>query len=178
MKVFQSALKDCVIIQPRVHRDDRGFFLETYQFQRYAADAGIDVAFVQDNHSKSFRGVLRGMHFQKHKPQGKLVRVIKGRVYDVAIDIRKDSKTFGRWDSFELSDENKLQVWIPPGFAHGFLVLSDEAELEYKCTDYYNPDYEETIIWSDSFLSIDWPVKDPILSKKDSNAKKFKEIEF
>jgi len=172
MKICHSKLKGCVIIQPRVLSDDRGFFLETFQAVRYEHEAGIDLPFVQDNHSRSERGVLRGLHFQKTKPQGKLVRVVRGEVYDVAVDIRKGSTTFGEWESVILSEENKKQFWVPPGFAHGFVVLSDTADFEYKCTDYYDPSDEGSILWSDQDLDIPWPITNPILSNKDENAKR------
>ena len=170
MNVIKTKLKDCVIIQPKVHGDERGFFLETFQANRYSEMAGISSSFVQDNYSRSSKDVLRGLHFQKKKPQGKLVRVVKGEVFDVAVDIRKDSSTFGQWDSFILSEENKSQLWVPPGFAHGFLVLSDIADFEYKCTDYYDPSDEGSIIWNDNDLKISWPTDNPKLSKKDMNS--------
>jgi dTDP-4-dehydrorhamnose 3,5-epimerase len=173
MKVCHTKLKDCVIIEPHIYGDERGFFLETFQALRYEQKAGIDLAFVQDNHSRSARGVLRGLHFQKTKPQGKLVRVVRGEVYDVAIDIRKESPTFGEWESVILSEDNKKQIWVPPGFAHGFVVLSDYADFEYKCTDYYDPSDEGGILWSDPELDISWPISNPILSAKDENAKLF-----
>ena len=172
MKVIQTKLKDCVIIEPRVFDDERGFFLETFQVERYAAQAGITLPFVQDNHSRSSRGVLRGLHFQINKPQGKLVRVVKGKVYDVAVDIREGSTTFGQWEAVILSEENKTQFWVPPGFAHGFVVLSETADFEYKCTDYYDTSDEGSIFWNDPDLDIPWPVHDPSLSDKDVNAEK------
>lgn len=172
MNVIKTKLKDCVIIEPRVFGDDRGFFLETFQANRYAEYAGITLPFVQDNHSRSSRGVLRGLHFQNTKPQGKLVRVVKGSVYDVAVDIRKDSPTFGQWESVILTEERQTQFWVPPGFAHGYLVLSDIADFEYKCTEYYDPSDEGSILWNDPDLNIPWPVHKPILSEKDKNAKK------
>lgn len=170
MKVIKTKLKDCVIIEPKVFGDERGFFLETFQAERYANLAGITLPFVQDNHSRSSKGVLRGLHFQKTKPQGKLVRVVKGKVYDVAVDIRQGSSTFGQWEAVILSEENKIQFWIPAGFAHGFLVLSDMADFEYKCTDYYDPSDEASILWNDPDLNIPWPENYPKLSKKDANA--------
>lgn len=170
MKVTKTKLKDCVIIEPNVFGDDRGFFLETFQLARYRDEAGITLPFVQDNHSRSARGVLRGLHFQKTKPQGKLVRVVKGEVFDVAVDIREGSSTFGEWEGVILSEENKRQFWVPPGFAHGFVVLSDIADFEYKCTDYYDPTDEGSILWSDPDLKISWPLSDPILSQKDISA--------
>ena len=170
MKVIKTKLKDCVIIEPKVFGDERGFFLETFQAERYANLAGITLPFVQDNHSRSLKGVLRGLHFQKTKPHGKLVRVVKGKVYDVAVDIRQGSSTFGQWEAVILSEENKIQFWIPAGFAHGFLVLSDMADFEYKCTDYYDPSDEASILWNDPDLNIPWPENYPKLSKKDANA--------
>ena len=170
--VIETKIKDCVIIEPQVFGDSRGFFLETFQAQRYTDLVGIDYPFVQDNHSRSSKGVLRGLHFQKTKPQGKLVRVVKGSVYDVAVDLRERSSTFGQFESIILSEENKKQFWVPPGFAHGFLVLSDYADFEYKCTDYYDPLDEGSILWNDPDLSIPWPINNPILSIKDSNANK------
>jgi dTDP-4-dehydrorhamnose 3,5-epimerase len=170
MRVIETKLKDCVYIEPKVFGDERGFFLETFQAERYAEMAGINLPFVQDNHSRSPKGVLRGLHFQKTKPQGKLVRVVKGEVYDVAVDMRHGSPTFGQWESVILSDENKIQFWVPPGFAHGFVVLSEIADFEYKCTDYYDPSDEGSILWNDPNLNIPWPVESPILSEKDSNA--------
>ena len=176
MNVIKTKLQDCVVIEPMVFGDDRGFFLETFQADRYAELAGITSPFVQDNHSRSARGVLRGLHFQKNKPQGKLVRVIKGKVYDVAADIRQGSLTFGQWEGIILSEENKTQLWVPPGFAHGFVVLSDIADFEYKCTDYYDPYDEGSILWNDPELNIPWPIDNPKLSEKDANAKKLADL--
>jgi len=176
MKISHSKLKGCVIIEPRVFGDDRGFFLETFQAVRYKREAGIDLPFVQDNHSRSARGVLRGLHFQKTKPQGKLVRVVSGEVYDVAVDIRKGSATFGEWEGVILSEDNKKQFWVPPGFAHGFVVLSDTADFEYKCTDYYDPSDEGCILWSDPDLDIPWPIGNPVLSAKDESAKRLVDL--
>lgn len=170
MKVIETKLKDCVIIEPMVFGDDRGFFLETFQAKRYKELAGIELNFVQDNLSRSRFGVLRGLHFQKMKPQGKLVSVVRGKVYDVAVDIRVGSPTYGMWDAVVLSAENKRQFWVPPGFAHGFLVLSDVADFSYKCTDYYDPFDEGHILWSDPDLDIPWGNADPLLSDKDSKA--------
>ncbi len=170
MKVIKTPLIDCVVIEPQVYSDQRGFFLETFQAARYADEAGIELAFVQDNHSRSARGVLRGLHFHKSKPQGKLVRVVGGEVFDVAVDIRPQSETFGQSMSIILSAENKKQLWVPPGFAHGFLVLSEFAAFEYKCTDYYDPSDEGHILWNDPQLAIDWPVSEPVLSEKDAAA--------
>ncbi|CAA0116296.1 dTDP-4-dehydrorhamnose 3,5-epimerase [Zhongshania aliphaticivorans] len=176
MNVIQTKLKDCVIIEPKVFGDHRGFFLETFQAERYGEMAGITLPFVQDNHSRSAKGVLRGLHFQKTKPQGKLVRVVSGEVYDVAVDIRQDSPSFGQWEGVLLSEENKRQFWVPPGFAHGFVVLSDTADFEYKCTDYYDPADEGSLIWNDPALAITWPLAAPTLSDKDSKAPTFAEL--
>ena len=176
MKISHSKLNGCVIIEPRVFGDERGFFLETFQAVRYKQEAGIDLPFVQDNHSRSARGVLRGLHFQKTKPQGKLVRVVRGEVYDVAVDIRKGSATFGEWEGVILSEDNKKQFWVPPGFAHGFVVLSDTADFEYKCTDYYDPSDEGSILWSDPDLNIPWPIANPVLSTKDESAKRLVDL--
>ena len=176
MKISHSKLKGCVIIEPRVFDDERGFFLETFQAVRYEQEAGIDLPFVQDNHSRSAGGVLRGLHFQKTKPQGKLVRVVRGEVYDVAVDIRKGSATFGEWEGVILSEDNKKQFWVPPGFAHGFVVLSDTADFEYKCTDYYDPSDEGSILWSDPDLDISWPIANPVLSAKDESAKRLVDL--
>jgi dTDP-4-dehydrorhamnose 3,5-epimerase len=176
MNISHSKLKDCVIIEPRIFGDDRGFFLETFQAVRYKQKAGIDLPFVQDNHSRSARDVLRGLHFQKTKPQGKLVRVVRGEVYDIAVDIRKGSATFGEWEGVILSEDNKKQFWVPPGFAHGFVVLSDIADFEYKCTDYYDPSDEGSILWSDPDLDIPWPIANPILSTKDASAKRLVDL--
>ena len=173
MKVINTKLKDCVIIEPKIFGDDRGFFLEIFQAERYSHLADIKLPFVQDNHSRSTRGVLRGLHFQRTKPQGKLVRVVRGEVYDVALDIRQGSPTFGQWEAIILSEENKTQFWVPPGFAHGFVVLSDTADFEYKCTDYYDPSDEASILWNDPDLDIPWPIDNPILSKKDISAEKW-----
>ena len=170
MNVIKTKLKDCVIIEPKVFGDERGFFLETFQVERYADRAGIRLHFVQDNHSRSSKGVLRGLHFQKTKPQGKLVRVVRGEVYVVAVDLRSCSPTYAQWEAVILSEENKTQFWVPPGFAHGFLVLSETADFEYKCTDYYDPSDEGSLLWNDPDLNISWPIDNPKLSKKDANA--------
>jgi dTDP-4-dehydrorhamnose 3,5-epimerase len=176
MNVIKTKLKDCMIIKPQVYGDERGFFLETFQENRYADHAGISLPFVQDNHSRSSKGVLRGMHYQKTKPQGKLVRVVSGEVYDVAVDLRKESPTFGLWEGVFLSEENKTQFWVPPGFAHGFVVLSETADFEYKCTDYYDPSDEGSLLWNDPTLCISWPINEPKLSKKDAIAPKFADL--
>lgn len=176
MNVIKTTLQDCVIIKPKIFGDVRGFFLETFQTERYADLAGITLPFVQDNHSRSSKGVLRGLHFQKTKPQGKLVRVVRGEVYDVAVDLRDGSPTFGQWEAVILSEENKTQFWVPPGFAHGFLVLSDTADFEYKCTDYYDPSDEGSILWNDPDLNIPWPIGNPTLSNKDAGANKLADL--
>ena len=176
MKITKTKLKDCLIIEPKIFGDSRGFFFETFQVERYSELANINFTFVQDNYSRSSKGVLRGLHFQKKKPQGKLVRVVRGEVYDVAVDIRKESPTYGHWEAVVLSEENKLQFWVPPGFAHGFVVLSDVADFEYKCSDYYDPADEGSILWEDPDLNIPWPVKDPKLSEKDLNAPKLVDL--
>jgi dTDP-4-dehydrorhamnose 3,5-epimerase len=167
MKVTETALPGVRIIEPRVFGDARGFFLETFQAERYRQEAGIDLPFVQDNHSRSRRGVLRGMHTQASNPQGKLVRVARGEVFDVAVDINPASQTFGKWVGVVLSEENHRQLWIPPGYAHGFVVLSEVADFEYKCTDYYNVSAETGVIWNDPEVGIEWPLEDVQLSKKD-----------
>lgn len=181
MEVIKTSIDGVVIIEPKVFGDERGFFLETFQSDRYKELAGIDLPFVQDNHSRSAKGVLRGLHFQKTKPQGKLVRVVRGAVFDVAVDIRKDSPTYGQWEGVLLSEENKKQFWVPPGLAHGFLVLSDVADFEYKCTDYYDPSDEGSLIWNDPSVGIEWPLDllDDVeiqLSGKDSTAGTLKEL--
>lgn len=178
MKIINTKLNDCIIIEPKVFGDDRGFFLETFHEERYKNEAGILLPFVQDNYSRSSKNVLRGLHFQKVKPQGKLVRVVSGEVYDVAVDIRNDSETYGQWQSVILSDKNKRQFWIPPGFAHGFVVLSDYADFEYKCTSFYDPSDEGSIIWNDKDIGIEWPVTSPNLSQKDAIAQTFKDLEI
>jgi dTDP-4-dehydrorhamnose 3,5-epimerase len=168
MRVVETSLPDVWMLEPRVFGDDRGFFYECYN-RRAMAVLGIDAEFVQDNHSRSARHVLRGLHYQIKQPQGKLVRVVAGSVYDVAVDLRRSSKTFGQWVGFELSAENKRMAWIPPGFAHGFLVLSEFAEFLYKTTDYYAPEHERTLMWNDATLGIDWPLDgEPLLSAKDA----------
>lgn len=177
MKVIDTHIPDVKIIEPMVHFDDRGFFMETWnqnQFEELVV--GKTTIFVQDNHSKSKKGVLRGLHYQTKKKQGKLVRVISGEVFDVFVDIRKDSPTFGQWVGEYLSEKNKRQLWAPEGFAHGFYVTSDEAELVYKCTDYYDPDSEISIAWNDNDIGINWPLFEvPLsLSEKDKRSMRFK----
>ncbi len=168
MKVIRSAVPDVLILEPKVYGDERGFFFESYNEKVLAEVAGIAAHFVQDNHSRSAKNVLRGLHYQIKQPQGKLVRVIAGEVFDVAVDIRKNSPTFGQWAGFNLSAENKRMAWIPPGFAHGFLVLSDYAEVLYKTSDYWVPEHERCIQWNDIDLAVDWPLQgEPVLSAKD-----------
>jgi dTDP-4-dehydrorhamnose 3,5-epimerase len=176
MNVIKTKLSDCLIIEPKVHKDNRGFFLETFQESRYKKLANISIPFIQDNHSRSSKGVLRGLHFQYKKPQGKLIRVVRGEVFDVAVDLRPKSKTYGQFESVILSETNKKQFWVPPGFAHGFQVISDIADFEYKCTDYYDPNDEGSIKWNDSDLNIPWPISNPSLSDKDLNASNFKDF--
>ena len=155
-----------LLITPAVFRDDRGFFLESYNEAAFA-DIGVDAHFVQDNHSRSAKGVLRGLHYQLHHPQGKLVRVVRGKIFDVAADIRRGSPTFGKWVGTMLDDREMKAVWIPPGFAHGFCTLSDDVDVTYKCTDFYTPDDEGGVLWNDSLLGIKWPVENPIVNAKD-----------
>ena len=177
MNVIQTAIPGVVIIEPKVFGDDRGFFYESFNHAKFEQAVERQVKFVQDNHSKSAKGVLRGLHFQNPNPQGKLVRVAQGEVFDVAVDIRQDSPTFGVWVGEILSAENKKQLWIPEGLAHGFLVLSDTAEFLYKTTDYYAPAHEGCIRWDDPTLAIAWPLQEkPVLSSKDQNGLLFSEM--
>ena len=178
--VTPCEIEGLYVIEPKVFADERGYFMETYN-QKDMEEAGLNLTFVQDNQSMSTKGVLRGLHFQKQYPQGKLVRVVRGAVYDVAVDLRKDSKTFGKWFGVELSAENKKQFYIPEGFAHGFLVLSDEAEFCYKCTDFYHPNDEGGIAWNDEELGITWPIEEGmnlIISEKDQKWLPLKETEI
>ena len=178
MNVIETNIAGVKIIEPKVFGDDRGYFCETWNQQQFETlVAGKPTHFVQDNHSKSVKGTLRGLHFQRQQTQGKLIRVISGEIFDVAVDIRTDSPTYGQSVGVLLSADNKRQVWIPAGFAHGFYVLSDSAECVYKCTDYYHPQSEETILWNDAHLNIKWPVNDaPLLSDKDQHGQLFKNI--
>ena len=176
MQIIDTKIQGAVIIEPKVYGDHRGFFLETYRDQQYRDQAKIELPFVQDNHSRSSRGVLRGLHFQKTKPQGKLVRVVRGEVFDVGVDLRKDSPTFGNWQGVWLSEDNHRQLWLPPGLAHGFIVTSDSADFEYKCTDYYDPNDEGCLIWNDPDIGIDWPSEGPLLSDKDKVGLSFKAV--
>ena len=169
MKTTRLAIPDVILLEPKVFGDARGFFFESFNQRAFNAATGTDYAFVQDNHSRSSRGVLRGLHYQIQQPQGKLVRVVQGAVFDVAVDIRKSSPTFGQWVGVELNADNHHQLWVPPGFAHGFVVLSETAEFLYKTTDYYAPEYERCIVWDDAALAIDWRYQGaPNLSAKDA----------
>jgi dTDP-4-dehydrorhamnose 3,5-epimerase len=170
MQITPTAIPEVILIEPKVFRDERGFFLEVFQADKYKA-AGVALPMVQDNHSGSHQGVLRGLHYQIHKPQGKLVSVVAGEVFDVTVDLRRSSPTFGRWVGITLSAQDHRQLWIPPGFAHGFYVLSDWAEILYKVTDFYDPTSERTLIWNDADVGIRWPLRDgrpPLLSPKDA----------
>lgn len=177
MNVIETKIPDVKIIEPTVFGDERGFFMETWQQKKFEElVTGRPTQFVQDNHSKSKQGILRGLHYQTEHTQGKLVRVVSGEVYDVAVDMRSHSETLGQWVGVVLSESNKRQLWIPEGFAHGFYVMSDEAEFVYKCTDYYHPQAEHSLLWNDSTLEIEWPITTaPILSDKDKNAVLFKD---
>ncbi|ESS71587.1 dTDP-4-dehydrorhamnose 3,5-epimerase RmlC [Methyloglobulus morosus KoM1] len=178
MPIQTTDIPDVIIIEPKVFGDERGFFYESFNARSFAEQTGIKTNFVQDNHSKSAKGVLRGLHYQIQQPQGKLVRVVAGEVFDVAVDIRKLSPTFGHWVGVILSAENKRQLWIPEGFAHGFLVLSDSAEFLYKTTDYYAPEFERSLLWNDPAIDIQWPITgEPTLSNKDKVAKLLSEAE-
>ena len=177
MKVTPTPLPGVLLIEPRVFEDARGFFLETYHRDRYAAE-GMRSDFIQDNHGRSLKGVLRGLHFQLLNPQVKLVRVIHGEVFDVAVDIRRGSPTFGKWFGTILSEDNKHQLYIPEGFAHGYCVLSEIADFEYKATDFYWPDDQKGVIWCDPELAISWPIKDPILSENDMRLRPLSEVEL
>ena len=177
MNVVSLAIPEVLSIEPVVHGDDRGFFLESWHAARYGA-AGIALPFVQDNHSRSVRGTLRGLHYQLEQPQGKLVRVTAGEVFDVAVDLRRSSPTFGQWVSAVLSDANRRQLWVPPGFAHGFYVLSPSADLLYKCTEYYAPEHDRTLHWDDADVGIRWPLvegRSPLLSAKDAAGSCFRD---
>ncbi|MGH9456144.1 MAG: dTDP-4-dehydrorhamnose 3,5-epimerase [Thermoanaerobaculia bacterium] len=169
MKFLETTLPGVLLVQPDVFGDDRGFFMETYREEAFRA-AGIDARFVQDNHSASLRGVLRGLHYQEPFPQGKLIRCVAGSIFDVAVDIRTGSPHFGKWFGAELSATNRLQMWVPPGFAHGFCVTSDRAEVVYKCTEIWRKEVDRSILWNDPAIGIEWPVSEPVLSEKDAKA--------
>lgn len=178
MQLIETAVRDALIVEPKVFGDARGFFMESWNRKTFAS-LGLDLDFVQDNHSRSQKGVLRGLHYQLTQPQGKLVRVVSGTVFDVAVDLRKSSPTFGKWAGIVLSAENQRMFWIPPGFAHGFLTLSDSADFLYKATDYYAPADERSMLWNDPDLAIDWPLADiggaPLLAAKDAAATRFRD---
>lgn len=174
MQVVPTKIPDALIIEPKVFGDERGFFFESFNKRIFAESTGVTTTFVQDNHSRSTKGVLRGLHYQVKQPQGKLVRVVSGEVFDVVVDLRKSSSTFGQWDGVILSEDNKRQLWVPEGFAHGFIVLSETADFLYKTTDYYAPEYERCIRWNDDELAIDWLYKDePVVSDKDAQGVPF-----
>lgn len=181
MKVISTSIPDVVIIEPKVFGDSRGFFFESFNQKNFSRETGLDVEFVQDNHSRSAKGVLRGLHYQIRQPQGKLVRVVRGAVFDVSVDIRKSSPTFGRWIGVERSEDNYRQLWVPPGFAHGFYVLSESADFLYKTTDYYIPDFERSLLWNDPGIGISWPIEagtQLIISAKDTNAARLADAEM
>jgi len=179
MNVQPTKIPDVIIIEPKVFGDERGFFFESFNKKVFESAAGVTIDFVQDNHSKSTKGVLRGLHYQIKNPQGKLVRVCSGEVFDVAVDLRKSSPTFGQWVGVLLSAENKRQLWVPPGFAHGFVVLSETAEFLYKTTDYYAPEHERCIKWNDAELAVNWQYTgQPVVSEKDAQGMQFKEADF
>lgn len=179
MKVTKLSIPDVVLFEPKVFGDDRGFFYESFNNRVFEEETGLKRNFVQDNHSRSVKNVLRGLHYQIKQSQGKLVRVVSGEVFDVAVDLRKSSSTFGKWVGVTLSAENKRMLWVPEGFAHGFFVLSEVAEFLYKTTDYWAPEYERSIIWNDPDLAIKWPIQEePLLAVKDSVGKRFKDAEY
>lgn len=178
MKATPLAIPDVVLIEPKVFGDARGFFFESFNQKAFDEATGTHFQFVQDNHSRSGRGVLRGLHYQVQQPQGKLVRVVRGAVWDVAVDIRRNSPTFGRWVGAELSEDNQRQLWVPPGFAHGFVVLSESADFLYKTTDYYAPEHERCLAWNDPTVGVEWPLAgEPQLSTKDREGKSFAQCE-
>lgn len=179
MKVSSTTLSGVLLLEPEVYGDSRGFFFESFNERRFAVEAGIVDHFVQDNHSRSGRHILRGLHYQVGNPQGKLIRVVRGTIFDVAVDLRRSSPTFGRWDGVRLDAEQHQQLWVPPGFAHGFLVLSDEADVLYKTTDYWSPQNERCIRWDDPQLAIAWPLEGaPVLSDKDCTGQAFADAEM
>lgn len=174
MKITPTSIPEVLLVEPTVFGDDRGFFYESFNQKSWLEATGLDTVFVQDNHSRSVKNVLRGLHYQINRPQGKMVRVIVGKVFDVAVDLRKSSPTYGKWEGVILSAENKKQLWIPEGFAHGFLVLSEVTEFLYKTTDYWYPECERSIVWNDQELAIDWPIDgEPVMSQKDADAPGF-----
>ena len=175
MQFERLSIPDVILVRPKVFSDARGFFLESWEERKFAA-GGIDTRFVQDNHSRSSQYTLRGLHYQIQRPQGKLVRVVTGKVWDVAVDMRRSSPTYGKWVAAELSEENKHMLWIPPGFAHGFLVLSEFADFLYKCTDFYAPEHERSVRWDDPDIAVRWPADRPVLSDKDRNHPLLREV--
>lgn len=179
MNVIKGEMEGLLVLEPKVFGDERGFFMESFNARTFEAATGLKLDFVQDNHSRSARGVLRGLHYQLQQPQGKLVRVVSGRVWDVAVDMRRSSPTFGKWQGVELSGENKRQFWVPAGFAHGFVVLSESADFLYKTTDYYAPEHERCLAWNDPIVGVDWRLGDivPQLSAKDQQGLKFVQCE-
>ena len=180
MQIIDTALADVKILEPKVFGDERGFFLESWN-QQFFADNGLPAKFVQDNHSRSQQGVLRGLHYQIKNPQGKLVRVTQGEVFDVAVDMRQSSPQFGRWAGVLLSETNKRQLWVPPGFAHGFYVVSQSADFQYKCTDYYAPEHERSLLWNDERVGVEWPItggQAPVLASKDAEGLTFENCDY
>jgi dTDP-4-dehydrorhamnose 3,5-epimerase len=177
MKRAATALPEVLVLEPAVHKDERGFFLESFNQRRFEEALGRSVRFVQDNYARSAKGVLRGLHYQVKQPQGKLIHVVRGEIFDVAVDLRRSSPTFGKWVGIILSSENHKQLWVPEGFAHGYLVLSDVADVLYKVTDYYAPEHERCLIWNDSAIGISWPSQQPILSAKDRQGLPFDRAE-
>ena len=172
MKVERSSIADVLLLEPKVFGDARGFFFESYNRKTFAQATGLDVEFVQDNHSRSSRNVLRGLHYQRRQPQGKLVRVTAGEIWDVVVDLRRSSATFGRWTGVTLNADSRRMLWVPAGFAHGFIVLSEHAEVQYKATDYYAPEHERTLLWNDPALAISWPLTgEPVMTEKDRRGK-------
>jgi len=181
MNVISTSISEVLVIEPKVFGDSRGFFFESFNHKNFNQATGLDVKFVQDNHSRSVKDVLRGLHYQIRQPQGKLVRVVQGQVFDVAVDIRRSSPTFGQWVGVELTEDNYRQLWVPPGFAHGFYVLSDTADFLYKTTDYYFPDLERSLLWNDPTVAVSWPIQadfSPIVSAKDKIAPKLTDAEL
>lgn len=178
MKVVTTSIPGLLVLEPKVFGDARGYFLESWNARVFAEATGVTLPFVQDNQSRSAHGVLRGMHFQVQRPQGKLVRVVRGAVFDVAVDLRAESPTYGKWDGAELTEANHRQLWVPPGFAHGFLVLSESAEVLYKTTDYYAPELERCLAWNDPTVGVRWPgVREPTLSEKDRSGRAFEDLD-
>ena len=181
MNVISTSISEVLVIEPKVFGDSRGFFFESFNHKNFSQATGLDVKFVQDNHSRSVKGVLRGLHYQIRQPQGKLVRVVRGQVFDVAVDIRRSSPTFGQWVGVELTEDNYRQLWVPSGFAHGFYVLSDTADFLYKTTDYYFPDLERSLLWNDPAIAVSWPIQanvSPIISAKDKIAPELADAEL